>query len=92
VECQVSLERQLDNIKPMPDEDSRPLLSDVAEWAKKVVPVQHGRGVNLRFVANTQVRVTLDLTHLHRASVALNIDFACCDKRCLLPRSGPKTP
>jgi hypothetical protein len=37
----VSLQRQLDDMKPMPRENGGPVLPDVAEGAKEVIPVQH---------------------------------------------------
>src|SRR5262245_21324802 len=41
----VRLERQLDDVKPVPYEDCVAMLSDVAERTKEVVPVQHCSGV-----------------------------------------------
>ena len=52
------LERQFHNIESMPSKNCISLLSDIAERANEVVPMQHGRGVNLRFVVDTQIRVT----------------------------------
>jgi hypothetical protein len=37
----MSLERQLHDTKPMPNEDCGSVLPDVAERAKEVIPVQH---------------------------------------------------
>jgi hypothetical protein len=37
----VSLQRQLNDMKPMPHENGGSVLPDVAEGAKEVVPVQH---------------------------------------------------
>jgi hypothetical protein len=37
----VGLERQRNYLKAMPGEDAVSLLSDVAEWAHEVIPVQH---------------------------------------------------
>jgi hypothetical protein len=41
----MNLERQLDDMKPSPDENRSSVLPDVAEGTKEVVPAQHRWGV-----------------------------------------------
>ena len=52
------LERQFHNVESTPSKNCISLLSDVAERENEVVPMQHGRDVNLRFVVDAQIRVT----------------------------------
>jgi hypothetical protein len=53
----VRLERQLVEMKSMPNEDCVSMLPDIAEWANEIVPVQHGRG-------SVPMFHSMDLVHL----------------------------
>jgi hypothetical protein len=62
----VSLEWQLNDMKPVPDEDCVSLLPDVAERAKEVIPVQHRSRV-------IHASPLVDFTHLLCPSAAREI-------------------
>jgi len=69
----MGLERQLNDTKPMSDEDGGSVLAEVAERAKEVVPVQdRSRGI-LPVVGDRQIRVTHDADlHGSRAEAGLH--------------------